>query len=200
MAKLYFRYGAMNCGKTALLLQAVHNYESRNMHVLIFKPSKDTKGENTIVSRIGLSKKVDHLIKEDDDLYKYISKIQKEIDCIFVDEAQFLKREQVDQLLLITIDKNIPVICYGLRSDFNTNGFEGSTRLLEIAHTIEELKTICKCGTKATFNIRKVNDKYVFEGDQLTIDGEQNVTYESLCPKCYYKIKNNYYKKSSKRK
>lgn len=200
MAKLYFRYGAMNCGKTALLLQAVHNYESRNMHVLILKPSKDTKGENTIVSRIGLSKKVDHLIKEDDDLYKYISKIQKEIDCIFVDEAQFLKREQVDQLLLITIDKNIPVICYGLRSDFNTNGFEGSTRLLEIAHTIEELKTICKCGTKATFNIRKVNDKYVFEGDQLAIDGEQNVTYESLCPKCYYKIKNNYYKKNSKRK
>lgn len=198
MAKLYFRYGAMNCGKTALLLQAVHNYESRNMHVLILKPSKDTKGENTIVSRIGLSKKVDHLIKEDDDLYKYISKIQKEIDCIFVDEAQFLKREQVDQLLLITIDKNIPVICYGLRSDFNTNGFEGSTRLLEIAHTIEELKTICKCGAKATFNIRKVNDKYVFEGDQLAIDGEQNVTYESLCPKCYYKIKNNYYKKSSK--
>ena len=169
-------------------------------YVLILKQSKDTKGENTIVSRIGLSKKVDHLIKEDDDLYKYISKIQKEIDCIFVDEAQFLKREQVDQLLLITIDKNIPVICYGLRSDFNTNGFEGSTRLLEIAHTIEELKTICKCGAKATFNIRKVNDKYVFEGDQLAIDGEQNVTYESLCPKCYYKIKNNYYKKSSKRK
>lgn len=188
MAKLYFRYGAMNCGKTALLLQAAYNYESRNMKVLVLKPSVDTKGGDSIVSRIGLERKVDHLIEPTENIYNYLKNI-KDISCIFVDEAQFLKRKQVDDLLKIVIDKEIPVICYGLRTDFNTNGFEGSTRLLEIAHSIEEMKTICECGAKATFNVRMVSGKFVFDGDQVAIDGEQEVTYESLCPKCYYEMK-----------
>ena len=188
MAKLYFRYGAMNCGKTALLLQAAYNYESRNMKVLVLKPSVDTKGGDSIVSRIGLERKVDHLIEPTENIYNYLKNI-KDISCIFIDEAQFLKRKQVDDLLRIVIDKEIPVICYGLRTDFNTNGFEGSTRLLEIAHSIEEMKTICECGAKATFNVRMVSGKFVFDGDQVAIDGEQEVTYESLCPKCYYEMK-----------
>ena len=188
MAKLYFRYGAMNCGKTALLLQAAYNYESRNMKVLVLKPSVDTKGGDSIVSRIGLERKVNHLIEPTENIYNYLKNI-KDISCIFVDEAQFLKRKQVDDLLRIVIDKEIPVICYGLRTDFNTNGFEGSTRLLEIAHSIEEMKTICECGAKATFNVRMVSGKFVFDGDQVAIDGEQEVTYESLCPKCYYEMK-----------
>ena len=180
MAKLYFRYGAMNCGKTSALLQAIHNYEDRGMEVLLLKPIIDTKGGNKVVSRIGLEREVDHLIKEDEDLEKLLKKQKREISCIFVDEAQFLKRKQVDELLKITIEKEIPVICYGLRTDFNTNGFEGSIRLLELAHTIEEMKTICKCGKKATFNVRMVNGKYTFSGNQVAIDGEGKITYESL--------------------
>ena len=197
MAKLYFRYGAMNCGKKALLLQAAHNYESRNMKVLVIKPLVDTKGGDTIVSRIGLSRSVDHLVEPGEDLYKYLKKI-KGVSCIFVDEAQFLERGQIDDLLRIVVDYDVPIICYGLRTDFNTNGFEGSVRLLEIAHSIEELKTICECGKKATFNARMVNGDFVFDGDQVAIDGEDEVTYESLCPKCYYKKKNSYKKKTRK--
>lgn len=188
MAKLYFRYGSMNCGKTALLLQSAHNYESRNMNVLVLKPLVDTKGGEKIVSRIGLERVVDHLIEPNENLYNYLKKI-KDISCIFVDEAQFLERKQVEDLLRIVIDLDVPVICYGLRTDFNTNGFEGSTRLLELAHSIEEMKTICECGSKATFNARMVDGKFVFDGDQVAIDGEAEVTYVSLCPKCYYKMK-----------
>lgn len=187
MAKLYFRYGAMNCGKTALLLQSVHNYEDRGMNVLVLKPRVDTKGGNKIVSRIGLEREVDHLVSSDEDLYFYLSKNIEGISCIFVDEAQFLKREQVDQLLQIVVFYDIPIICYGLRTDFTAAGFEGSTRLLEIAHTIEEMKTICSCGNKATFNARLINGRFTFSGDQVAIDGKANVTYESLCPKCYFK-------------
>lgn len=187
MAKLYFRYGAMNCGKTALLLQSVHNYEDRGMNVLVLKPRVDTKGGNKIVSRIGLEREVDHLVSSDEDLYFYLSKNIEGISCIFVDEAQFLKREQVDQLLQIVVFYDIPIICYGLRTDFTATGFEGSTRLLEIAHTIEEMKTICSCGNKATFNARLINGRFTFSGEQVAIDGKANVTYESLCPKCYFK-------------
>lgn len=194
MAKLYFRYGAMNCGKTALLLQAAYNYESRNMKILVLKPLVDTKGNDTIVSRIGLSRGVDHLIEPDEDLYNYLKDV-KGVSCVFVDEVQFLKRNQIDDLLRIVVEKDVPIICYGLRTDFNTNGFEGSTRLLEIAHSIEELKTICDCGKKATFNARMVNGEFVFNGEQVAIDGEEEVTYESLCPKCYYKKRDNYLKR-----
>ncbi len=194
MSKLYFRYGAMNCGKTTALLQSVHNYESRGMNVLVLKPLVDSKGNKNIVSRIGLEREVDHLIKNNEDLYVYLSKNIDNISCIFVDEAQFLNPKQVDQLLLIVVDYDIPIICYGLRTDFNGVAFPGSPRLLEVSHTIEELKTICSCGNKATFNARMVNGKFTFDGEQLAIDGEDNVTYESLCPKCYFDKKRKYLK------
>lgn len=195
MAKLYFRYGAMNSGKTALLLQAAHNYEERGMEVLIIKPTIDSKGDDHLVSRIGLTRKVDKLLAPKDDIYKYVKKLKRNIKCILVDEAQFLEKEQVDELMHIVVKLNIPVICYGLRSDFKTNGFPGSTRLLELAHTIEEMKTICSCGRKAMFNARKVNEKFVFDGEQVAIDGEDKVTYESLCPNCYYEELDKYNKK-----
>lgn len=187
MAKLFFRYGSMNSGKTALLLQAAYNYEERGMKVAVFKPSVDSKGEKCIVSRIGLKRKADHLIKRDEDVLEYVKEKDLDVNCIFIDEAQFLTRKQVDQLMHIVVEYNIPVICYGLRTDFLTNGFEGSTRLLEIAHKIEEMKTICKCGRKAMFNLRKINGVPVFDGNQVAIDGKDAITYEALCPNCYYK-------------
>lgn len=185
MAKLYFRYGAMNSGKTTLLLQTAYNYEENNMKVIIVKPIIDTKGIDKIVSRIGVERKVDLLLQKEDDLYEIIKNKYKKVNCILVDEAQFITKEQADQCMKIVTDLNIPVICYGLRTDFLTNGFPGSTRLLEIAHTIEEMKTICKCGRKAIFNARFVNDKFITKGSQVAIDGEKNVKYISMCAQCY---------------
>lgn len=201
MAKLYFRYGSMNSGKTALLLQAVHNYEEQGMKVIVAKPSKDTKGNDNLVSRIGLKRKVDYVFSKEDNIYNHIKSIDENIGCLFVDEAQFLEPQQVDQLMQIVVKLNIPVICYGLRTDFKTNGFPGSTRLLQIAHTIEEMKTICTCGRKAMFNARKVNNKFVFDGKQVAIDGENEVTYEPLCPHCYWeKLEKNNKLQSNKKK
>ena len=200
MAKLYFRYGSMNSGKTALLLQAVHNYEEQGMKVIVGKPSKDTKGDQHLVSRIGLKRKVDYAFKPEDDIYKYMEKQSIKVSCLFIDEAQFLEPEQVDQLMKVVVKLNIPVICYGLRTDFQTKGFPGSTRLLEIAHTIEEMKTICTCGKKAMFNARKVNGHFTIQGDQVAIDGENKVTYEPLCPHCYYEKLDKYYKAEKRRK
>ncbi len=186
MAKLYFRYGAMNSGKTTILLQVAHNYEERGMKVLILKPAKDLKAEKRISSRLGVEREVNYLIKPEDDVYKLVNKHKKDISCVLIDEAQFLEPIQVDQLMKVTVLLNIPVIAYGLRTDFKTNGFPGSTRLLELAHTIEELKTICRCGRKAIYNARYVNGKITIKGEQVAIDGMDNVTYESVCPKCYY--------------
>ena len=190
MAKLFFRYGAMNSGKTTILLQVAYNYEERGMKVLVLKPKIDSKGEDYLVSRIGLKRKVDHLVEKDENVFKYIKEVKDRINCILVDEAQFLEREQVDQLMEVVVKLNIPVICYGLRTDFKMQGFEGSTRLLLLAHSIEELKTICKCGRKAVLNGRKINGKFVFEGEQVAIDNVDNVEYESLCGHCYFKFKN----------
>ena len=162
------------------------------MKAIIVKPSKDTKGKAKIVSRIGASKEVDLLLGENDNLYEIVKKKYKKVNCILIDEAQFLKREQANQCMEIVVNLDIPVICYGLRTDFLTNGFEGSTRLLEIAHTIEEMKTICKCGRKAIYNARFVNGKFTTEGSQIAIDGEENVTYVSMCAKCYEKEKNRF--------
>ena len=185
MSKLYFRYGAMNCGKTSALLQVAHNYEERDMKVLILKPGIDTKGGNKLVTRIGLKRKVDHIIKKDENLNKYLNKIGDDIACILVDEAQFLNRDQVDELFMFSKLKDIPVICYGLRSDFKTIAFPGSLRLFEVADNLEELYTICRCGKKAKFNGRKVNGEFTSSGSQVAIDGENEVEYESLCGKCY---------------
>lgn len=189
MAKLYFRYGAMNSGKTTALIQVAHNYQERGMTALIIKPKIDSKGENTIVSRLGISRSVDIIAGKEDDLYQKIECLKKDKDdihCILVDEAQFLSRKQGEQLFRIAVIQDIPVICYGLRTDFLLNGFEGSSELLLLAHSIEELKTICKCGRKAVANARKINDRFVFQGDQVAIEGEDNVRYEAVCAQCYY--------------
>lgn len=194
MSKLYFRYGAMNSGKSTNLMQVAHNYEERGMKVLIVKPKVDTKGGDTLVSRLGVNRHVDLLVSEDADLFTIIDEYLKngrKIDCILVDEVQFMKAKQIDQLFEIAVKIDIPVICYGLRTDFKREGFEGSTRLLLLAHSIEEMKTICACGKKAIFNGRKINDKFVFEGEQIAIDEQNNVEYESLCGHCYYKYKEN---------
>jgi thymidine kinase len=186
VSKLYFRYGAMNCGKSTALMQVARNYEEREMNVRILKPKIDSKGEDFLVSRIGIKRKVDHLIIEEENLKKYLEDCSKNnISCVLVDEAQFLNKEQVDELFLFSKKYDTPVICYGLRSDFKTNAFPGSLRLFEIADDIEELYTICRCGNRAKFNGRKINNKFTITGDQVAIDGKQNITYESLCGKCY---------------
>ena len=185
MSKLYYRYGAMNSGKTTLLLQVAHNYEERGMKVLILKPKIDTKGDNKIVTRIGLKRKVDHLIDQDDNLTEYLNTIPSDIACVLVDEAQFLTRDQVDELFMFTKLKDISVICYGLRSDFKTISFPGSLRLFELADVMEEMYTICRCGKRAKFNARIVNGEFTSSGEQVAIDGENQVEYESLCGKCY---------------
>lgn len=197
MAKLYFRYGAMNCGKSTHLMQVAHNYYERGMKVIIVKPKTDKKGGNKVVSRLGVSQEVDLLIHNKDNVLNMVEEYilsSGNIDCILVDEAQFLKSKHIDELLEVAVIKDIPVICYGLRTDFQMNGFEGSTRLLLLAHSIEEMKTICTCGKKAVLNGRKINGKYVFEGEQVAIDNVDNVEYQSLCPKCYFQYKNEYLK------
>lgn len=189
MAKLYFRYGAMNSGKTTALIQVAHNYQERGMDVLIIKPRIDSKGNKTILSRLSISRRVDILADKEKDLFKQIELIQKDkgnIYCVLVDEAQFLTKAHVNQLFRTAVLQEIPIICYGLRTDFMLNGFEGSKELLLLSHSIEELKTICKCGRKAVANGRKINGRFVFEGDQVAIDGKDNVKYESLCAKCYF--------------
>ena len=193
MSKLYFRYGAMNSGKSTNLMQVAYNYEERGMRVLLIKPSTDKKGGDKLVSRLGVERKVDLLIDDAQNIYDEVNKWQSEkynIDCILVDEVQFFKANQIDELFKVAVCLDIPVICYGLRTDFKMEGFEGSTRLLLLALSIEELKTICKCGKKAILNGRKINNKFVFEGQQVAIDNVDNVEYESLCGHCYFKYKN----------
>ena len=192
MAKLYFRYGAMNSGKSTALLQAAHNYEERGQRVVLAKPMVDTKGDRTIVSRLGVSREVNLIIGPATDVVNMIDneadviarQSGETISCLLVDESQFLSPRQVDDLFIIAIRRNIPVLAYGIRTDFQTVAFPGSRRLLEIAHSLEELKTICRCGRKAVFNTRKVNGQFVFDGAQVAIDGGE-VTYESLCGECY---------------
>ena len=186
MSKLYFRYGAMNCGKTTALLQVAHNYEERGQHVIVIKPKVDKKGKNYIVSRLGAKRKVDILLDVVDHPITHIKEfLTNHINCILVDEAQFLSRDQVDELFMYTKLKNKPVICYGLRSDFKTIAFPGSLRLFEVSDVMEELITICRCGKRAKFNGRIVNGKFTSSGEQVAIDGENHVEYESLCGKCY---------------
>ena len=187
MAKLYFRYGAMNSGKSTLLLQVAYNYEERGMHVLLLKPGVDTKGEDEIVSRLGVRRRVDRVIAEETDCRTLVQEERKKrpIDCILVDEAQFLSPRHVEQLFAAVMDTRIPCICYGLRTDFRGEGFPGSQRLLELAHSLEELKTICHCGRKAIMNIRRVNGKTVFEGNQVCIDNSATIEYEAVCGQCF---------------
>jgi thymidine kinase len=182
----------MNSGKSTALLQAAYNYEERGQQVLLAKPQIDTKGDSAIVSRLGVTRPVDFTVAPDEDIYEVFvaerARVLEEtglpVSCLLVDEAQFFTEGQVDDLLRIAILEGVPVLAYGIRTDFQTVAFPGSRRLLEIAHSLEELKTICRCGRKAVFNARKVGDRYIFDGDQVAIDGV-DVTYESLCGACY---------------
>ena len=182
MAKLYFRYGAMNCGKTTALLQVAHNYEEKGMNILLIKPKVDKKGDDKIVSRLGIERKVDVLVDENDKL-KDILKLDN-ISCILVDEVQFMNKDQIRELWIIAKTKDIPVICYGLKTNFKGKLFEGSKAVIELADELEELITICKCGKRAKFNARVVNGKFVKSGEEVAIDGI-DATYEPLCGKCY---------------
>lgn len=192
--KLYYRYGAMNSGKSTNLLQAAHNYEERGQKAIIAKPTVDTKDEQ-VSSRLGVKRKVDLHINPDTNVFSAFQDLSHQIsteenckvDCLIVDEAQFLTREQVNDLFMIAVTLNVPVLAYGIRSDFQANAFPGSMRLLEIAHSLEELKTICRCGHKALFNGRKIAGEYVRSGGQVAID-DGNVEYESLCGECYLKF------------
>ena len=185
MAKLIFKYSTMNSGKTIDLIRTVHNYEENNYKVLVLKPIIDTKGEDKIKTRVGLERKVDYLIKEDESIIELLKGTLEDIECIFIDEAQFLNESQIDELFLITKSMDIPVICYGLRTNFKLESFEGSKRLLEISDTLEEFKTLCYCGDIARYAARKVNGKYVVEGNEVVIDGEKMVEYVPLCGKHY---------------
>lgn len=187
MAKLYFRYSAMNSGKSTALLQAAYNYEERGMRVLLVKPAIDSKGDDLIVSRLGTTRKVDLLLTEHDAVDERLQPLLEAgpVSCVLVDEAQFLQPEQVDALFWFAVEANVPVIAYGLRTDFRTKGFPGATRLLELAHELQELKTICRCGKKAVFNGRQRDGVFVFDGGQVAIDGEGAISYESLCGSCY---------------
>ena len=197
MAKLYFRYGAMNSGKSTALMQVAHNYEEQGMRVLILKPQVDTKGGDELVSRLGVRRKADLLVPPEMDVFAAVQQAAAAapLACVLCDERQFFTPQQAEELFMVTVELNIPVICYGLRSDFSLKGFPGSTRLLELAHTIEEMKTICTCGRKATCNCRKVNGEFVFEGEQVAIDLQNDVQYVSMCPQCYFKARKEFYAK-----
>ncbi|MDQ1547026.1 MAG: thymidine kinase [Actinomycetota bacterium] len=182
----------MNSGKSTALLQAAFNYEERGQQVLVAKPQIDTKGKSFIVSRLGVERAVDFTVAPEEDIYvafaaqreRVIREFGVDVSCLLLDEAQFLSESQVDDLLRIAIQEDVPVLAYGIRTDFQTVAFPGSRRLLEIAHSLEELKTICRCGRKAMFNARLVDGVFVFDGDQVAID-QGRVTYESLCGACY---------------
>jgi len=184
MAKLYFSYSAMNAGKSTLLLQASHNYGERGMQTILFTAKLDNRSLiGNITSRIGLSEKA-LTFDNKDNLFKLVEKgNQKDkISCVFIDEAQFLTFNQVWELSEIVEKLNIPVMCYGLRTDFQGNLFEGSSTLLAIADEIKEIKTICHCGKKAIMVVRLDGDgKVIKEGAQIEIGG--NEKYVSLCRK-----------------
>jgi thymidine kinase len=180
MAKLYFRYGTMNCGKTTALIQAAHSYEERGMRVVILKPAIDTKGDDLVVSRLGIQRTADILVKADDSIETLLAGTA-DVRCVLVDEAQFLSASQAEELFWFAVQADIPVLAYGLRTDFQTAGFPGSTRLLELAHELGELKTICRCGRKSVLNGRKLHGTFVTEGAQVAIEDEADIEYEALC-------------------
>lgn len=183
MAKLYFNYSAMNAGKSTILLQSSYNYHERGMRTLLLKPAIDTRADvpDEITSRIGLTARAD-LIKPKDNLETHIQDAHEKapIDCVLVDEAQFLSEEQVWQLARVADDMRIPIMCYGLRTDFRGKLFPGSTALLAVADNIKEIKTLCWCGRKATMTLRvSKSGVAVTRGAQVEIGG--NDRYVTLC-------------------
>ena len=188
MAKLYFKYGAMGCSKTAQALITKFNYEERGMKVLLIKPAIDTRdGVDLVKSRIGLKAEA-YAVDSNENLYDFYTKKHSDCNVVIVDECQFLTPEQVDQLGDIVIKLSVPVLCFGLATDFTTHLFPGSRRLFEIAEAISEIKSVCKCGAKATVNARfDDNGHVVYKGEQVVLGG--NGRYTAMCRKCWLKIK-----------
>jgi len=184
MAKLHFKYGAMNSGKSDTLIKTAYNYKERGLKILVIKPKVDTKSAHTVIARGGHTCVVDIVAGTDTDLRAEITK-HTNTACILVDEAQFLSKKQISQLYECAKKDNISVICFGLRADFRTEMFPGSKRLFEIADNLEKLPTMCFCGAQAEFNTRKINGKYIFKGEQVAIDGDDEIEYDSLCGACY---------------
>ncbi len=184
MAKLYFKYGAMGSSKTAQALITKFNYEERGMRVWLIKPATDTRdGDDVIKSRIGLSEKCDAISKEDD-LYAIFCERHSDADVIIADECQFFSPEQIDVFRKIVDVDSVPVLCFGLRTDFLTHTFPGSARLFEVADSIAEIKTICDCGSKAIVNARiDERGRIVTKGQQLCLGG--NDRYVAMCHRCW---------------
>lgn len=173
----------MNSGKSIEILRVAHNYRERGMTPVILKPATDTLGDDHIHSRIGISSPA-VVVHDDDDLVDLIA-AQPRCDCVLIDECQFLAPAQVDQLMTLVL-RGVPVICYGLRTDFQTNLFPASARLMELAHTIEEIKTICDCGRKAVFNARVgADDQITLEGESIQIETLDNPRYIAMCGHCF---------------
>ena len=187
MAKLYFNYSSMNAGKSTMLLQANHNYQERGMSTIIYTSSVDDRyGRKEIVSRIGL-KAESNIFSSDTNIYEEVISFNKDkkVDCVLIDEAQFLSKDQVAQLGQIVDDLDIPVLTFGIRTDFKGNLFEGSEYLLAWADNLKEIKTVCHCGRKATMVLRLDKNGNVLEtGDQIEIGG--NEKYVSICRKHFY--------------
>ncbi len=184
MAKLYFKYGAMGSSKTAQALITKYNYEENDMKVWLIKPSADTRdGVDVLRSRVGLEATVEVIPPEVDIYARFLGSRVRRCDVIIVDECQFLTEDQIDQLRAIVNEQNIPVLCFGLRTDFLTQLFPGSRRLMELADVIEEIKTMCDCGSKATVNARISDGYIVTEGAQVVLGG--NDSYIAMCHRCY---------------
>ncbi len=193
MAQLYFYYSAMNAGKSTSLLQSAHNYSEQGMSVLLYTAAVDERvGKGVIASRIGL--KADAQVFEPQtNLFEQITQHveQQKLHCIFVDESQFLSQQQVDQLAKVVDLLHIPVLCYGIRSDFQGNLFPGSLRLLNIADKLSELKAVCHCGRKATMVVRRdAEGNVVSDGEQVVIGG--NDSYESMCRNHFFLARGTY--------
>ena len=184
MAKLYFKYGAMGSSKTAQALITKYNYEENDLNVWLIKPSADTRdGQQMLRSRIGLEAEATVIAPGTDVYLLYQDTQDGNCDVIIVDECQFLASRQIDQLRAIVNDYNVPVLCFGLRTDFQTKLFPGSLRLMELADCIEEIKTMCDCGAKATVNARISDGYIVTEGAQVVLGG--NDSYIAMCHRCY---------------
>ena len=184
MAKLYFKYGAMGSSKTAQALITKYNYEENDMKVWLIKPSADTRdGAQVLRSRIGLEATVEAIPPEVDIYARFLGSRVRSCDVIIVDECQFMTERQIEQLRTIVDEQNIPVLCFGLRTDFQTRLFPGSRRLMELADVIEEIKTMCDCGSKATVNARISDGYIVTEGAQVVLGG--NDSYIAMCHRCY---------------
>ena len=185
MAKLYFKYGAMGSSKTAQALITKYNYEENDLKVWLIKPSADTRdGRQILRSRIGLEAEVEVIPPEMDILARFDETRRGSCNVIIVDECQFLTEQQIDELRAIVNDRNVPVMCFGLRTDFKTRLFPGSRRLMELADEIQEIKTMCDCGAKATVNARIDGSGHIItQGAQVVLGG--NDSYIAMCHKCY---------------